>query len=561
MKKYFLCTFIFVKFYIVKAQSPTFEWARNFGASSSDYGVAIFTDLTGNVYSAGNFSGIVDFDTGAGTFTLSSLSNNGYILQLNGSGNFSWAKQVGEGGSVTIYNMKTDIVGNLFIVGSFSGTADFDPSAGTSTLISQGQIDAFILKLDPSGAFVWVKQLAGPMVEVCNDLVVDGSGNVSITGFFQDTVDFDPGPSTYTVSSAGFSDPFVLRLNSGGNFVFAKSFSGATASGIGNAIETSSTGAIYIIGNHSGTTDFDPGPGTYTQVANGNNIFVTKLDNSGNFVWVKQLGEGSFAVPTAVVSDASDNLFITGYFMNSGDFDPSPAIYSLVPPSGAYDAFVLKLDNFGDLVWAKNTGGSGSDFGWRIFGDISGNIYVSGGFELTADFDPGVPVSNLTSAGNRDAYILKLDPVGNFVWATTMGAVLNDEGRGIYVDTNENVFTTGTFDNTPDFDPGAGTFTISSAGGNDAYVLKLKQIPAGISEFDKSSSFKIFPNPFSEKFMIESEDNEQYSWEIRNVLGDVIMTSQLNGSDEVDLGGVPNGIYFVRLYGDKTSFVRKIVKE
>src|SRR5674476_1418906 len=122
------------------------------------------------------------------------------------------------------------------------------------------------------------------------------------------------------------------------------------------------------------------------------------------------------------------------------------------------------------LVWAKNMGGASDDYVNSIAVDASGNVYTTGYFLGTVDFDPGAGTYNLTSAGGYDIFIIKLDASGNFVWAKNMGAssgASSDQGFSIAVDASGNVYTTGLFTGTADFDPGAGTYNLTSAGSGD----------------------------------------------------------------------------------------------
>ncbi len=128
-----------------------------------------------------------------------------------------------------------------------------------------------------------------------------------------------------------------------------------------------------------------------------------------------------------------------------------------------------------DFVWAKSIGGILADIGRSVAVDASGNVYTTGDFQSTADFDPGPGTFNLTSAGSNDIFISKLDALGNFVWAKSMGGALRDMGNSIKVDSSGNLHLTGNFQGTADFDPSAGTSNLTSAGDFDAFIVKLSQ--------------------------------------------------------------------------------------
>jgi len=132
----------------------------------------------------------------------------------------------------------------------------------------------------------------------------------------------------------------------------------------------------------------------------------------------------------------------------------------------------------GDFVWAKGMGGTGVDEGGSIVADSSGNIYTTGVYQGTADFDPGISTTNLTSAGSSDIFITKLDSSGNFVWAKSMGGAGDDFGKGIVLDSG-NVYIVGDFQGTADFDPSTGTTNLTSAGSSDNQIGQQRQFRLG----------------------------------------------------------------------------------
>ncbi|MGZ4037843.1 MAG: SBBP repeat-containing protein, partial [Bacteroidia bacterium] len=177
-----------------RAQTLNLHWAKQIGSTSSDAGFSITTDKPGNVYTAGNFRGHVDLDPGNGTFMVHSFgSDDMFITKLDATGNFVWAKQLGgpdydNGSAITI-----DTYGNIYIAGFFQGTSDLDPGPGIFNLSSNGSNDVFIAKLNPSGNFIWAKQVGGASSDMCLSVATDSLGNVYAGGYFIGAVDFDPG--------------------------------------------------------------------------------------------------------------------------------------------------------------------------------------------------------------------------------------------------------------------------------------------------------------------------------------------------------------------------------
>jgi hypothetical protein len=143
---------------------------------------------------------------------------------------FNWANALNndqpQGGYVTGYSIKVDVSGNTYVAGSYTGTADFDPGAGTANLISVSNYDIFIAKYDASGNYVYAKSMGGIAADEASSLAIDASGNVYITGYFQGTADFDPGAGTANLTSVRgpiFSSP---STSASGNYVYAKAMGG-----------------------------------------------------------------------------------------------------------------------------------------------------------------------------------------------------------------------------------------------------------------------------------------------------------------------------------------------
>jgi gliding motility-associated-like protein len=387
----------------------------------------------------------------------------------------AWVKQVGGTGEEGSASITVDVSGNIYTCGSFVGTGDFDPGPAVFNLTSNGGSDIFITKFDPSGNFIWAKSMGDFNNDQAASIAVDATGNVYTSGFFFATVDFDPGTSTYNLTSFGQWDIFVLKLNTAGNFIWAKQM-GGTDYDLASSLVLDAAGNVYTTGEFVSTVaDFDPGPGVFNLTTFGNvDIFISKLDAAGNFVWVKQIGGNSIDRGNSITIDGIGNIYVTGdFFGANADFDPGVGTYNM-SSFGAADIFVLKLDNTGNFAWAKHMGGSNTEQGNAITIDNAGNVYTTGYFLASGDYDPGSGTFTLSSAGSSGIFISKLDATGNFVWARQFSGITVDprtnSGVSIAVDANQNVYTTGGFVNTVDFDPGTGTYNLNSLGEWDIFI-------------------------------------------------------------------------------------------
>ncbi len=328
-------------------------------------GSAVAVDGSGNVYITGTFSGTVNFDPNAGNTSLTAWWNGGsdvFVEKLDGAGNLAWVQQVqgSSGATDEGYAIAVDGQGDVYAGGTFSGTATF----GSISLTSQASSDAFVEKLNGAGAVQWASATggSGSSVAQVSGLAVDGAGNVLTTGFYAGTVDFDPGPGTTDLTSAGSRDVFVMKLDGSGNLSWAEGIGGPDVDQ-GNAIATDASGASYVTGTFSDTVNFNPRGGTTDLTAGGfEDGFILKLDASGNLAWARALtGAGvSFAQGAGIGVDGSGTVDVAGYFTGTLQYNPGPPA-GILTSAGSYDVFVAQFDGSGNPLSAMQAGGSGFD--------------------------------------------------------------------------------------------------------------------------------------------------------------------------------------------------------
>lgn len=428
------------------AQEPVWEWATNAGGTDYDHGNAIAVDSEGNCYVTGNFVEMATF----GEHILVSSDEGDldiYVAKVDINGDWVWAVRAGGIDWDSGNGIVLDDFGNIYVTGYFMMTADFGPYS----LTSNGWDDAFVAKLDPDGNWLWVNQAGGTHYDggsaiaideagccyasggfmntayfgslslttnaysegfmakldtsgnwqwakktgsSAREIIIDNIGNLNIVGSFDGTVNFGP----FSLTSYGCEDIFVAKLDSNGNFLWVNQ-AGGTSRDFGDGISLDEINNVYITGSFKNDANF----GSYSIDSHGNDdIFVSKLDSSGNWEWVIEAGSTDSDGGKGITIDGvNSNVYVTGSFESVANFGS----YSLTS-SGSDDIFVAKLDNDGNWQWLAGAGGESQDKGSSIALDDENNCYITGYFKETSTFSSQI----INSFGNSDIFVAKLNP-------------------------------------------------------------------------------------------------------------------------------------------------------
>jgi gliding motility-associated-like protein len=313
----------------------------------------------------------------------------------------------------------------------------------------------------------WVKQLdqiAGTtgLVKVY-DIAKDNSGNFYITGTFEGIVDFNPsavgGELTSYYGSWYSEDPYIAKFDADGNYLWARHIISAQGLGAGNTLVVDASGNVYVSGNQY-ITGLDSFIARYTAAGTQTYLYYVKGYYNTN-------GQGEMAL------DASDNLYYFNRFEGTNtDLDPTSGT-ALRTSVGGYDAYIAKFTaSTGAFLWVKTFGGLNYEETYDIETDGT-YLYVTGGFSGTVDFNPDAGVNNLTSVGNNDIYVARyLCSTGAYSYAYSFGSAEYERGYNLEISDN-NLFLATQYSGTIDFQPGAGTYNLTSASGGTVSSIAL----------------------------------------------------------------------------------------
>ncbi|MEX0966298.1 MAG: T9SS type A sorting domain-containing protein [Bacteroidia bacterium] len=430
---------------------------KEYGYNQSS-GDALATDAEGNVYIAGAFSGMIDFDPSLKTHYLMSEEtqmgrHDAYIGKYTSSGELLWAKRMGNIWNDYVVNIAFDDSGYVYLGGYLHDSID-----NTRRM--------FIKKLDTSGNFIWSILIGGNLPDYSNHnrpqgFAMDDDNNIYVAGNFRGTKDFDPSSAVanLTAPTGNGADIFLAKYNSSGQYQWAHQLNGVGEEEIRSMYYCSS--GIYIVGTFNGTLDFDPSVNSAQFTSNAQDIFITKYDTAGKYLWAKIVGGDKDDKAIGSTIGINGDIYLYGHFTDSTDIDPSPVIASFYSPAGGYfySYFMAKYDSTGNYIWGRNME---MDIGSKhmeihssnnaIYTDQKDNIYLTGGFRGTVDFDPSGNNAYITSKSNNDMYFAKYDSAANYMWAKPIGVIYGyQEARAIVVQDTGIIYLTGLFTHTVDF--------------------------------------------------------------------------------------------------------------
>ncbi|MBL4658658.1 MAG: T9SS type A sorting domain-containing protein [Flavobacteriales bacterium] len=399
---------------------------------------------------------------------------SGCAVQLSLAQSYQWTNRVGSttgdwGRGVAIDTAS----GSVYATGYFTGSIDVDPGPGTVMLNSVGLADAYIIKYDASGNYLWAFNIGSADSDYGNGIVCDQtSGSIYIIGAFGDSADFDPGIGTDFRHAIDNKAWFLAKYDSSGNYLWAIDGEGAYSDA-----HCLSYNPVYdhiaVGGEFFDSLDFDPGPDTALLSVNGNtDNFIVNYDGSGNYQWGINIGNSNYDFIRDISTEhVLNSVYVTGSYYDTLDFDPSVGVSELIA-QGGQDAYIAKYDSAGNYLWAFSFGAATHDAGSALtYNQTFGALTVTGVFNGSIDFDPDTGIANLNSQG-YSMYVANYSSSGGYQWAFKVGGTTVN-GYGITTDEQYgSIYLTGDHYGMADFDPGPGSGVLTVPGWSNMYVAK-----------------------------------------------------------------------------------------
>lgn len=395
------------------------------------------------------------------------------------SQNYNWAFGIGNSGNETCNSIDHDASGNIYVAGAFEGSCDFNPLPNQNlTLNSSGNKDIYMAKYDPQGNVIWAVRMGASGIDEAKFIRVNpANGDIYLAGTFQNSVDFDFGSPSAVLTSAGIYDIFFARYSSNGVLLGARRLGGVNIelldamdinTGSGN------NGDITLMGRFTGTVDFDPSSAVVNLVANGSESFIARYNVSLAYLNAYKFGAGSVYGKSLSYNNNGSELYVTGGFNGTVDFDFGSSTNNISAVSGNTDIFLAKYNSQLNHQWAVSMGGtSGAKEGRSVATDANGDVLLTGAYAGSVDLDPSSSSAVYTSANtNSDIFLAKYSNSGLYQWGNVMGGNGTDYGNALCSDASGNIYACGVFQSTVDFDPSSANSDLVSGGGDDAFFAR-----------------------------------------------------------------------------------------
>jgi len=510
----------------------TLDWVQLLGGNEADYVSKIVVDQQANIYGIGHFRDSLNQNQSLGNTDI-------LIFKYNASGQLLWTKQLGGIGEDLGKSITINDSGSLFITGHYRNTLYYD----NDSLISSGNTDAFVARLDLQGNLLWIKSIGNAGFETGTSIACDALGNTYLTGTFEDSLNID----NQSLQTYGTLNNFIVKLNPSGLLVWHNSLGTPTFDNLKD-IQLDSSGNVYIVGYFRNTLS-----GVLGQLnSNGDqDALLLKLDVNGQVLWWKNLG-GPLADFGFALEIKSPYIYWTGVHQDTMLVNGLPQI-----SEGEFDAFLIQADLQGDINWIQHVGGLDDSKAFDLGATTDGRVYLVGYFEGTALWAN----DSFSSRGPRhvpsDVFISEYSSSGNYISVHTLQGPMTDFATGIAL-IDSSFYIAGVCQDSICFDS---LLEISQAVSSDIFVAKYhKSNLTNITTIQPAPlNCQLYPNP--------SQGFAQLDFKLKKasavdliiydhsgiILQKITQTSRAAGQQKIILKTrqLPNGFYYIAIKTDE----------
>jgi hypothetical protein len=576
--------------FVLRAQAPTFDYFQQYVCDTNIYFEQSVIDNDGNLYLYGAMLGSADLDPGAGVANFTSPGTGGYLTFLqkqSPDGTVLWTREIW---GVGIGQMCVDNLGNLITATSVNGnnqTIDVDPGPGTTNVTFGSSVDVTVVKYNTNGDVLWAQAYGlQNETETVRGITTDNNNNIIFTAY---------------ASNGAYNYAMNIKLNPSGNVMWQKNLTGPGYCSV-TSITTDASNNVIIGGRFRMTIDFDPGAGTQTLNSNGSiewDIFVVKLNSSGDFVWVNEVdGIGNNLLSEKVAVDADGNIYQLGGIRGTNliDFDPSAGVdeLSAILSSSYHRIFLRKLNANGTHAWVKLTtnyqnnsynflsidalnqavitGGGGIhlfdadgnilfefELAWgqyltSLAASPNGGIYAAGWCYDNIEFDSSNPNGTLiySELGERDAFVVKFKQCYVNNATTISGATITaTQADAMYQwldcdNANAPISGAAAQSYTPTATGNYAVIVTSGTCSDTSACASVTVSSASIFDYDEQA-FSIYPNPAKNQVSIDNVELGS-TITIFDVSGKIVYSAVANTSaTEINVSAFVSGMYFVQV--------------
>ncbi|MCF8256372.1 MAG: hypothetical protein K9J06_02400 [Flavobacteriales bacterium] len=502
-----------------QASAQVFDWAMEAGGLGLDAGRAVCTDPDGNVIMVGSYSGVAQF----GDTTLVGLGGpDAFIGKYTSEGDLLWMQTVRGPSEDLARGVTTDHEGNILVTGHFTHSAYFIlTEADTVELLSAGKKDVFIAKYAPDGQLIWAERAGGPEDDTGTDIKWHRyEGKLAISGGFQGRATF----ANVSMLAIGLTDAFLLCMDGNGTSLWVRN-GGGPQHDVAASVAFDPYGAgIYITGDYYASANFS---GTTIYATGSSDVFLARFDLQGNLQWVRSQGGANLDVATKVDCDLQGNVLVAGHYQMTTVFGPFSAT-----ARGYNDVFLAKFNGAdGSPVWLRSMGGTDLETCQGLLVDWDGTAYVTGMFDTRL-----ISAQDTLFGNGYDIFIACLEPSGHTRYLKGAGAGSADIPMAICFGPDQSLFVTGFFYFFAAFDG----ITIGNALNGDIFLARLTDI-VGVEEAHIAPTLSCGRyDPVQQSVRLSCE--LRGPWQVIDLLGRTLLQGNATQA-EVPLHGLPSGYF------------------